>query len=378
MNSLSRFFRIVAVLFLVAAVPVLMTQRSWAIENSDCLECHGDESFTKEGPNGKEVSLYVDEAKFAASVHGQNDVACVDCHSDIEKLNEDEDVPHPVPLKPVDCSQCHEDEQEAYANSVHAEVAEEGDPDSPTCAGCHGNHYIQSPQHLMVKEREEAFCKRCHKPEEYHKWLPNKEAHFNTVECSVCHAPKNGSKVNLILYDFYPGKCVTPGEVQSAVGMPCDDFLKHMDKNGNGKIDVSEFRTMVDVFKKKGLQDSFKAEVAADMEPSVHGIVSSDEAVRSCKACHSINSKVLSNVSIMFLPKKGDIPSYPADRQVLIPFYTDHFYVLNGTVHRIFDIIGLLIVLGGVAFAGGHGTIRLLTAPMRRKRKEEKEEEEDK
>ena len=371
MRNKFRFIKVLAVLFLVAALPVLMSHSSWAIENSDCLECHSDDTLTKEGPNGEEISLYVDEAKFAASVHGQNDISCVDCHSDIEKLNEDEDVPHPVPLKPVDCSQCHDEEQEAYSDSVHADVAEEGDPDSPTCAGCHGNHYIQPIKNLTVPEREAAFCRRCHNPEESHDWLPNKEIHFEVVECSVCHVVDHGNTVSLMLYNAYTGKYVTPQEAQVALGMPYDQFLKKMDKNGDGKIDMKEFHNLVKALKEKGLTATFKGEVSADVDPEVHKV--SGDAVKDCKACHSPNSKILGNVYIQLPTKKGEIPSYPADASVLSSFYANHFYVINNTKNLILDIIGLLIVLGGIAFAGGHGTIRMLTAPLRRKRKEEEE-----
>ena len=378
MKGLFRFFRIFAVLFLVVAVPALMTQRSWAIENSDCLECHGDDSFTKEGPNGEEISLYVDEARFAASVHGQNEVACVDCHSDIEKLNEDEDVPHPVPLKPVDCSQCHDEEQEAYANSVHGEAREGGDEDAPNCAACHGNHYIHSTRNMLVQDREKAFCLKCHNAEETHDWLPgnDKRVHFDNLECSVCHVPENGSTVRLILYNAYTGKYLSPQEARAALGISYEDFLKKMDKNGNGKIDMDEFRAVAKVLKEKGIRPTFKGEVVSNVDPKVHEVTA--DAVQDCKACHSKDSKVLSDVSIQLHTEKGEIPSYPADNAVLGSFYTRYFYVINHNKNIILDIIGLLIVLGGVAFAGGHGTIRLLTAPMRRKRKEEEEEEEEK
>ena len=369
MRNMCRFIRVLTVLFLVVALPVLMTHKSWAIENSDCLECHSDDTLTKEGPNGEEISLYVDEARFDASVHGKNDVSCVDCHSDIEELNEDEDVPHPVPLKHVDCSQCHDEEQEAYGESIHADAADEDDPSSPTCAGCHGNHYIQSTQNLTVAEREQAFCKRCHDPEESHQWLPNKEIHFEVVECSVCHVPGHGNTVQLMLYNAYTGKYVSPKDAHVALGVPYDQFLKDMDENGNGKIDMDEFHAMVKVLKEKGLTATFKGEVAADVDPEVHKV--SGDAVKDCKACHSPNSEILGNVSLQLPTKKGDIPSYPADKAVLNSFYANHFYVINNSKNLILDIIGLLIVLGGVAFAGGHGTVRLLTAPLRRKRREE-------
>ena len=46
--------------------------------NSDCYDCHEDDSLTMDR-NGREVSVYVDEAVFDNSVHGGLD--CIDCHA---------------------------------------------------------------------------------------------------------------------------------------------------------------------------------------------------------------------------------------------------------------------------------------------------------
>ncbi len=46
----------------------------------DCLNCHSDDSLTATR-HGKEVSAFVDGAKFEASIHGQAGLACVDCHA---------------------------------------------------------------------------------------------------------------------------------------------------------------------------------------------------------------------------------------------------------------------------------------------------------
>src|ERR1019366_3259607 len=50
------------------------------ISDSDCLDCHGIETLSKTNAAGLEISLFVDQAKFAASVHATN--SCVSCHAD--------------------------------------------------------------------------------------------------------------------------------------------------------------------------------------------------------------------------------------------------------------------------------------------------------
>src|SRR5215471_16287138 len=59
-------------------------------KNSDCLECHADKSLTKKGTDGNEVSLFVDEKLFGASIHRTN--TCVSCHADLTSKHPDDNV----------------------------------------------------------------------------------------------------------------------------------------------------------------------------------------------------------------------------------------------------------------------------------------------
>jgi len=61
-----------------------------AQSKADCLACHSDSSLTKE-VNGKQVSVFVDEKAFGASVHSFLD--CTSCHSDVK------DYPHEPTLQ---------------------------------------------------------------------------------------------------------------------------------------------------------------------------------------------------------------------------------------------------------------------------------------
>src|SRR5258708_7879788 len=49
-----------------------------AIKNSACLDCHSDKTLSKTNAAGKELSLFVDVAKLAASVQTTN--TCSSCH----------------------------------------------------------------------------------------------------------------------------------------------------------------------------------------------------------------------------------------------------------------------------------------------------------
>ena len=81
--------------------------------NSACMDCHADKALTTTNAAGKEISLFVDQAKLAASVHRTN--TCISCHADISPKHPDDNVP----VKPATCSGCHQAQWESYGASVH-------------------------------------------------------------------------------------------------------------------------------------------------------------------------------------------------------------------------------------------------------------------
>ena len=70
----------------------------WAgLKDSDCLECHSDKTLTRTNAAGKEILLFVDPAKLAASAHKTN--TCASCHADLTEKHPDDNVA----AKPVNC-----------------------------------------------------------------------------------------------------------------------------------------------------------------------------------------------------------------------------------------------------------------------------------
>jgi cytochrome b subunit of formate dehydrogenase len=126
-----------------------------AVTNKECMECHSDPELTAVNEAGKEYSLYIDEAKYGKSVHGDND--CVSCHSTIEE------IPHAEELPKVNCGECHEQEARVYQWHGHLKVGQS--PDIPTCADCHGKHdiVVSTEKHSRVNPLNlPATCGRCH------------------------------------------------------------------------------------------------------------------------------------------------------------------------------------------------------------------------
>ncbi|MDM7917260.1 MAG: cytochrome c3 family protein [Candidatus Eisenbacteria bacterium] len=165
---------LIAVSFLVAGV-------AWGVTNEECLACHSDPSLTKTLPDGREVSLGVDEQQLANSVHAG--FGCTDCHADATE------IPHADDLAPVDCGMCHGDVQATFAGSIHGEAVAQGNPDAPRCADCHGSHGIlpagndSSWVHPMRVVRT---CARCHaNPELVKKYDIRIEAPVEAYQRSV-------------------------------------------------------------------------------------------------------------------------------------------------------------------------------------------------
>jgi len=130
-----------------------------AIKNSDCLECHADKTLTKTGPDGKEVSIFMDEALFKVSVHRTN--SCVSCHQDITAKHPDDNQP----AKPVNCNDCHAAAAKDYAGSIHGISHSMGASAAASCADCHGKHDmlpVRHPASPVYKLNLPNTCAKCH------------------------------------------------------------------------------------------------------------------------------------------------------------------------------------------------------------------------
>jgi hypothetical protein len=119
--------------------------------NDDCLACHGDASAQR--ANG--TSIFVDLKTFGASVHGQLELQCVACHTDLATA----EMPHAEKLKPADCSACHD--STAFAASVHGKALAAGKTTAPTCASCHGAHDILPSKDPASRTNHLALIKTC-------------------------------------------------------------------------------------------------------------------------------------------------------------------------------------------------------------------------
>ena len=124
----------------VAAAPQLQGDKT---SNEACLTCHQQEGMNTQ-IGGQPLPLTIDSDKFSASVHGTEQVACVDCHTNITGF------PHPevdasstrdfsLKMYPT-CAQCHSEQYQKVLDSVHQKALAAGNTNAAVCTDCHNPH----------------------------------------------------------------------------------------------------------------------------------------------------------------------------------------------------------------------------------------------
>jgi nitrate/TMAO reductase-like tetraheme cytochrome c subunit len=170
---------VMGVLFLIvvtalsAATPVAAApQQGEKPTNESCLACHQQQGMT--APIGDQpIPITIDDTKYKASVHGTENIACVDCHTNITGF------PHPkvTASSPRDfslelyltCRQCHDDQYQKTLDSVHQKAYAAGNTNAAVCTDCHNPH---TQSRLTNKDTGELLlgarlvipqtCAKCH------------------------------------------------------------------------------------------------------------------------------------------------------------------------------------------------------------------------
>jgi hypothetical protein len=142
------------------------------LTNDDCLACHQKEGMTTQ-IGGQTLPLTIDQQKFSASVHGEEKVACVSCHTNITSF------PHPevtassprnfsLEMYPT-CQQCHAEQYQKVLDSVHQKALAAGNNNAAVCTDCHNPHtqtrMTDKTTHKLLPEARISIpekCARCH------------------------------------------------------------------------------------------------------------------------------------------------------------------------------------------------------------------------
>jgi cytochrome b subunit of formate dehydrogenase len=127
--------------------------------DSECLKCHSDRNLKAVRDSGQ-VSMYVDSVETMSSMH--RSTACAQCHTG---ANPGLHRPCTTVINKVDCSICHSEIVETFANSMHGKLTDRGDQRAPECTTCHGIHDVKGrkdPKSITFPTQVPDLCGRCH------------------------------------------------------------------------------------------------------------------------------------------------------------------------------------------------------------------------
>ncbi|MGE5617815.1 MAG: cytochrome c3 family protein [Sphingomonadaceae bacterium] len=128
-----------------------------------CIDCHKNPDLSMPLGNGEKLSLFVDEAEMAKSVH-QGKLTCTDCHSRItgfphKKVQFGSKREYSIAQYEA-CKRCHFANYTKTLDSMHYKVMASGNQDAPLCTDCHGYHNVSVPDEPRAKISQS--CGKCH------------------------------------------------------------------------------------------------------------------------------------------------------------------------------------------------------------------------
>jgi predicted CXXCH cytochrome family protein len=301
--------------------------------------------------------------------------SCTDCHGFHSTVKATTDKTFGL----LSCTKCHGEENKAYEKSIHNTARIKGKENAPICSSCHKSHDVKVTA-MTMKMKE--VCLTCHKDGEnvHKKWLSNPPfklssfagLHLDTVACAVCHSPGTKGGVYLCLYDRKTGKPISEEEVSRLLGTDAAGLKKELDPLGKG-VGSSEVWNIIRKLNDKGADVTFLGRLDVRKGTEAHLLAEKKKAVRDCEYCHRADTDFYKSVSIVLFKSDGRPTLHTAKQEVLGSIFTilpaSQFYVLGGTRIGLLDIIGIIAVLGGIAFPIGHIAIRIITSPIRTLRK---------
>ena len=168
------------------------------MSNDTCLACHKNQQMEMRLSSGEMMSVSVDPAAFAKSVHGTR-LTCFACHGTITGY------PHPKQEAATKrgyslaqyetCKSCHFANYTKTLDSVHFGQLSTGHSEAPVCTDCHGAHNVMSPDEPRSKISR--TCASCH-PTRYADYVDSvhgkalvEENNEDVPSCTSCHGVHN-------------------------------------------------------------------------------------------------------------------------------------------------------------------------------------------
>lgn len=267
-----------------------------------CLRCHGMPTLARRTPTGEVQSLAVDARAFARSEHRR--LPCTECHGAGYRQ-----FPHPPANRNLSCEGCH-------VTRLRPQILA---PLVQASAAFRQSVHARRDPHALT-------CRGCHDPHAFRRWeeVSGVAIRQQNAVCLTCHAA---------------------GAPPAGVRTAPDAGLAH--------------RWLP--YQKRHLEHVRCLDCHSDgaTPASSHRILPAGQSVSDCVACHSSRSilrqKWRRNGGGEAMARFGFLNAAVLNRS----------YVVGATRNRFLDGFGWVIVLGTVAAAGAHGSLRLWASRRR-------------
>lgn len=344
--------------------------------DADCILCHS----AKDLRSSRGEIRFIDPTRFSGSVHGKIGFTCTSCHEGITSINPDKRIPHRVGIEPK-CPECHQKENQAYSKSRHAQVSKK------ICYSCHNPHYSISFRQMSGRDRQK-ICLKCHESTGTHKWLPQKDLHFNYLECTSCHDlnAEIGMVVSIVdRNNPLPDQTVDYARLAPFIGSGKPGLIETVDQDKNGMLSELEISSFMRKVREKGIPGASLQIRILVLRPA-HNFTNRGEETRDCSLCHSRNAKFYSKLFLEIPEKDGELRTVPLERQILAlrgeGSFLRNFYLLGESkiraedlrdlltqVRRIgfkwLDLIGVFVIIMVLAAIAFHAMLMFLTRKLR-------------
>ena len=407
---IAAWLAIVLAMFAVTSMSARAADSALSQLDQQCLACHSAKGMEMKLANGDKLSLQVDGAAFAKSVHSK--IGCAVCHASTSFEN------HP-PIKAriagsraysiersKVCDTCHATISKLYEGSIHASLFRDGNTWAPVCTDCHSPHTVKAK--AAYEASTGAPCSKCHDPifkayagsvhgqatlacsnchrahdvsaatagdqlknaclgchqdaqASHQIWLPNAKRHFDSVSCPACHSPAAKRKVDLRLYDN-----VAQERVAEKEGVPeFESRARSVDAKGAG-LDAMALHSLLRGFNREGLDNktTLRGRLEVSTGAEAHQLTRSAQAIRDCARCHQQGADPFQSVTVSIVGPDGRLVRYGAKPEVLNSMISvdsvGGFYAIGGTRIKLLDWLLALAVLGGIGAPLGHMTVRWL------------------
>jgi len=306
--------------------------------NEFCLACHQQEGVSLT-LGSESLPVTINPTAYGLSVHNQENIACVDCHTNIS------DYPHPTVKEQSvrdfsiafkdSCKECHKDQYQSAPDNVHDKAFKDGDPNAPLCASCHNPHTQkrligQESGKLTISARLDVpqTCAKCHqdKYDEYKNSVHGKAlteaGNVDVPTCTDCHGVHNIHDPKAQIFrNTSPALCANchnDPAIMDKYGISTDVLSTYLaDFHGtNVKLFSEQFPG--GVTNKAVCFDCHGVHDIANVNDPQNGVALRENLLVKCQRCHT---DATANFADAWMGHKAASPShYP------IVFYVNLFY----------------------------------------------------